>query len=157
MVGPWSRRSGLCCAWATRGWTCRPSLALGVRSTPVGTGGVQGKPRYLDCSRIKLHQHGTNRLGSQVRQAISRTKGGINTKLAAMVDAHGRAVALGLVPGQQHDLKASKFTDSLSAIPMPMNAPRTFTPSSSPAEAATSTRWLSQRRRVEAARVHAAE
>jgi transposase len=44
--------------------------------------------------------------GGQAKHAIGRTKGGINTKLAVVVDAYGRAVALGLAPGQQHDLKA---------------------------------------------------
>ena len=67
---------------------------------------AQGELRHLDCSHIKLHQHGTNPRGGQTPQAIGRTKGGINTKLAAIVDTHGRAVALGLAAGQRHDLYA---------------------------------------------------
>lgn len=65
-----------------------------------------GELRHLDCSHIKLHQHGANPRGGQEGQAIGRTKGGLNTKLAAVVDGRGRAVALNLVPGPQHDLRA---------------------------------------------------
>ena len=68
--------------------------------------GARGELRHLDFSHIKLHQHGTNPPTGQARQAIGRTKGGINTKLAAVVEARGRAVAVCLAPGQQHDLKA---------------------------------------------------
>lgn len=65
-----------------------------------------GQLRHLDCSHIKLHQHGSNPAGGQSEQAIGRSKGGLNTKLAAAVDARGRAVAVALAPGQQHDSKA---------------------------------------------------
>ena len=67
---------------------------------------AKGKLRHIDCSHIKLHQDGANPRGGQSTQAIGRTKGGINTKLAAVVDGHGRAVALGLAAGQRHDLYA---------------------------------------------------
>jgi transposase len=67
---------------------------------------ARGELRHLDCSHIKVHDHGTNPAGGQAEQAIGRTKGGINTKLAAIMDAYGRAVALCLAPGQRHDLKA---------------------------------------------------
>ena len=61
-----------------------------------------GELRHLDCSHIKLHQHGANPPGGQAQHAIGRTKGGLNTKLSAVVDAGGRAVAVSLAPGQQH-------------------------------------------------------
>ena len=68
--------------------------------------GAKGTLRHLDCSHIKLHQDGTNPPGGQLAQAIGRTKGGLNTKLAAVADQHGRAVAVALAPGPQHDLHA---------------------------------------------------
>ena len=68
--------------------------------------GAKGRLRHLDCSHIKLHQDGANPRGGQLAQAIGRTKGGLNTKLAAVVDQHGRAVAVALAPGPQHDLLA---------------------------------------------------
>ena len=39
-------------------------------------------------------------------KSVGRTKGGLNTKPAAVVDRHGRAVAVWLAPGPQHDLHA---------------------------------------------------
>ena len=39
-------------------------------------------------------------------QAMGRTKGGLNTKLAMIVDALGRPIAIRLAPGNRHDLKA---------------------------------------------------
>ncbi len=65
-----------------------------------------GALRHLDCSHIKLHQHGANPAGGQIAQAMGRTKGGLNTKLSAVVDQHGRAVAVSLAPGPQHDQHA---------------------------------------------------
>ena len=53
-----------------------------------------------------MHQDGANPRGGQAAQAIGRTKGGINTKLAAIVEGGGRAVALCLAEGQRHDLYA---------------------------------------------------
>jgi len=96
--GPWSsvytrwRRWCACGLWARM-------LALLSR-------GATGELRHLDCSHIKLHQHGANPPGGQAAQGIGRTKGGLNTKLAAVVDAKGRVVAVCLAPGQRHDLKA---------------------------------------------------
>jgi len=37
---------------------------------------------------------------------MGRTKGGLNTKLSAVVDARGRVLAVSLAPGQQHDQHA---------------------------------------------------
>jgi transposase len=65
-----------------------------------------GQVRSLDCSFIKVHCDGANPRGGQAVQAMGRTKGGLNTKLAAVVDGVGRAVGLHLAPGQQHDLRA---------------------------------------------------
>lgn len=96
--GPWSSVYSRWRRWCARGlWD--ELLAELAR-------GAEGELRHLDCSHIKLHQHGANPAGGQEFQAIGRTKGGINTKLAAAVDAYGRAVSLSLAPGQQHDLKA---------------------------------------------------
>jgi transposase len=71
----------------------------------VVSAAAEGDMRHLDCSQFKLHQEGANPRGGQATQAICRTKGGINTKLAAIV-GRGRAVALGLAAGQRHDLHA---------------------------------------------------
>lgn len=96
--GPWGSVYTRFRRWRQAGLFAR-MLALVAK-------GAKGELRHLDCSHIKLHQDGTNPAGGQCLQAIGRTKGGINTKLAAVVDGRGRAVALSLAAGQRHDLYA---------------------------------------------------
>ena len=96
--GPWSSVYTRYRRWCAAGLFAR--MLAGLAS------GAEGELRHLDCSHIKLHQHGTNPAGGQAAQAMGRTKGGLNTKLAAAVEARGRVVAVALAPGQQHDQKA---------------------------------------------------
>ena len=60
----------------------------------------------VDGTFIKVHKHGAGapRGGltpeeSQVAQAIGRSRGGLTTKLMALVDRRGRLAVLSLVPG----------------------------------------------------------
>jgi hypothetical protein len=100
---------------------CRHVLASGVRFTfvidddapPVFfqifallTVDAERELRHLDCPHIKLRQHGSNPARGQAARAIGRTKGGLNTKLSAVVDARGRSVEVSLAPNQQHDQHA---------------------------------------------------
>jgi len=66
-------------------------------------GGAYGKIRSVDCSHIKIHQDTANPAGGQTAQAMGRTKGGFNTKLAAVVEAVGRVGGLSLTPGLRYD------------------------------------------------------
>jgi transposase len=66
-----------------------------------------GRVRFVDGSHIKLHQFGTNPAGGQSAQAIGRTKGGLNTKLCALVEGEGRMVAAVLAPGQTYEVEAA--------------------------------------------------
>ena len=68
---------------------------------------AKGRLRFLDASHIKVHQDGANPAGGQQNQAIGRIKGGLNTKLTAMVDTRGRALSLSLAPGQSADVKVA--------------------------------------------------
>ena len=68
---------------------------------------LQLKVVMVDGTFIKVHKHGTGALrrgltpeDSRIAQAIGKTKGGLNTKLMALVDQHGRLAAFSLVPGQ---------------------------------------------------------
>jgi transposase len=88
--GPWSSVYARYRRWCASGLFAR-MLAMLAKD-------AEGELRHLDCSHIKLHQHGANPQGGQVAQAMGRTKGGLNTKLSAVVDARGRAVALSLAP-----------------------------------------------------------
>lgn len=96
--GPWSSVYTRYRRWCDGG--------LFARMLTILTSGAEGELRHLDCSHIKLHQHGANPQGGQAAQAMGRTKGGLNTKLSAVVDARGRALAVSLAPGQQHDQHA---------------------------------------------------
>ena len=96
--GPWGSVYTRFRRWCAAG--CFSRMLAVVSSAAVG------ELRHIDCSHIKLHQDGTNPRGGQAPHAIGRTKGGINTKLATIVDSRGHAVALGLAAGQRHDLYA---------------------------------------------------
>lgn len=96
--GPWSSVYARYRRWCASGLFARMLAVLAKDAV--------GELRHLDCSHIKLHQHGANPQGGQAAQAMGRTKGGLNTKLSAVVDARGRAVALCLAPGPQHDQHA---------------------------------------------------
>jgi len=68
--------------------------------------GARGTTRFVDSTYIKLHQDGANPAGGQRAQGIGLTKGGLNTKLTALADSYGRAVALSLLPGQCSEIEA---------------------------------------------------
>ena len=76
---------------------------LWARLLSVLAAKAYGQIRSVDCTHIKIHRDGVNPVGGQSAQAMGRIKGGFNTKLAATVDALGRAVALSLAPGQCYD------------------------------------------------------
>jgi transposase len=76
-----------------------------------------GRVRFVDGSHIKLHQFGTNPAGGQSGQAIGRTKGGLNTKLCALVEGKGRLVAAVLAPGQTYEVEAAApLVDTLKNV-----------------------------------------
>ncbi|NJM55314.1 MAG: IS5 family transposase [Verrucomicrobiae bacterium] len=72
-------------------------------------------PRYavmlaVDTTHIKAHQDATRSPLSVEEQKLGKTKGGRNTKLSAVVNLTGRAVALRLVCGQEHDSRSALDT-----------------------------------------------
>jgi len=96
--GPWSSVYTRFRRWCASGLWARLLELVGR--------GAFGTIRCIDCSHIKVHRDAANTIGGQANQAMGRTKGGLNTKLAAVVDGLGRAVGLFVAPGQQHDLRA---------------------------------------------------
>jgi transposase len=105
---PWRDVPGCFGSWQsvyTR-WRRWCASGLWARLLQVLARRRRGSLRHLDCSHIKVHHHGLNPVGGQPGQAIGHSRGGANTKLAAVVDAGGRAIALALAPGQRHDSQA---------------------------------------------------
>jgi transposase len=96
--GPWQ---SVYTRW--RRW-CRAGLWAWLFKKIAGRG--FGRIRSMDTTCIKVHAHGANPAGGQKAQAMGRTKGGLNTKLAMIVDALGRPIAMRLAPGNRQDLKA---------------------------------------------------
>ena len=68
---------------------------------------AEGCVRFIDGSHVKCHQFATNPAGGQSAQAIGRTKGGLNTKICALVEGRGRLMAAVIAPGQTYEVEAS--------------------------------------------------
>ena len=68
----------------------------------------------IDASHIKVHQHGMGAPGGT--EDAGRTKGGINTKIHAAVDAHGMPVRFLITAGNQAD--CTQGTALLEGLPL---------------------------------------
>ena len=59
---------------------------------------------FVDSTHVKVHADGSNPAGGQAAQAMGRTKGGLNTKIHALVNAHSRAIVIALSSGNEADI-----------------------------------------------------
>ena len=98
--GPWSSVYTRWYRWAHSGLWASILDALSEDA--------EGSLRHLDSSHVKVHQDAANPAGGQENQCLGRTKGGLNCKITALVDAKGRAVQLALAPGQRNDMIAAE-------------------------------------------------
>ena len=57
----------------------------------------------VDATIVKVHRHGQGAKRGTSRQAIGKSKGGMTTKILALVDALGNLVHFVLLPGQRYD------------------------------------------------------
>ncbi|MVA27264.1 IS5 family transposase (plasmid) [Agrobacterium vitis] len=58
----------------------------------------------IDSSCVRVHQHAANgKKGDQHDGCMGRSRGGLTTKIHAVVDADGRPIRLALTAGQAHD------------------------------------------------------
>jgi transposase len=57
----------------------------------------------VDGTIVRVHQHGSGARGGTKTQAIGHSRGGLTTKIVALVDALGNLVRFVLLPGQRHD------------------------------------------------------
>ncbi len=99
VYGPWSSVYTRWRRWCQCGLWARVLQLLAQRTI--------GALRFVDASHIKVHQDASNPAGGQQRQAIGRTKGGLNTKLTAWVDGRRRAPQLSLAAGQRADVRVA--------------------------------------------------
>jgi len=66
-----------------------------------------GQLRHLDATHVKVHQDASSG-GHHKTEAIGRTKGGVNTKITALVDGLGRPLQVELATGNCADVKAAE-------------------------------------------------
>src|SRR5215472_3710352 len=58
----------------------------------------------IDSTIVRAHQHSAGASKKDENQALGRSKGGLSTKIHALVDALGNPLRFLLTPGQVHDL-----------------------------------------------------
>jgi len=69
----------------------------------------------IDTSIVRVHQHGACITRNQ-RQSMGRSRGGLTSKIHAVVDGNGLPVRLALSPGEAHDVRlAGKLLSRLKS------------------------------------------
>jgi transposase len=63
-----------------------------------------GRLRFIDATYIRVHRSGANPAGGQAAQALGISRGGLTTKIHALVDGRGRALKLLLSAGNVADI-----------------------------------------------------
>ena len=58
--------------------------------------------QMIDTSIVRVHQHGAC-ISRNRRQPMGRSRGGLTSKIHAVVDTHGLPVRLALTAGEAHD------------------------------------------------------
>ncbi|MEN3951233.1 IS5 family transposase [Iodidimonas sp. SYSU 1G8] len=62
-----------------------------------------GDVQMIDSSSIRVHQHAANGKKAERSRCMGRSRGGLTTKIHALVDVEGRPIRLKLTEGQAHD------------------------------------------------------
>ena len=71
--------------------------------------------QMIDTSIVRVHQHGSCITRNQ-RQSMGRSRGGLTSKIHAVVDSNGLPVRLALSPGEAHDVRlAGKLLSRLKS------------------------------------------
>ena len=65
---------------------------------------LQGSRFFLDSTHVKVHRCASNPAGGQAAQAMGTTRGGLNTKIHAVVDEAGLPGRLLLSAGNEADI-----------------------------------------------------
>ena len=78
------------------------------------TEAYDGDVQMIDSSSVRVHQHAGWLKRGGIR-CMGRSRGGLTTKIHAVVDAKGLPIRLGLTPGQAYDGEAAM--ELLNALP----------------------------------------
>ena len=71
--------------------------------------------QMIDTSIVRVHQHGAC-ISRNKRQSMGRSRGGLTSKIHAVVDSNGLPVRLALTAGQVHDNRlATKLLSRLKS------------------------------------------
>jgi transposase len=69
---------------------------------------LSGAPDFeyamIDGTIVSVHQKASGAKGGAEKNAIGRSRGGLTTKIVALVDALGNLIRFVLLPGQRHDI-----------------------------------------------------
>ena len=65
---------------------------------------LRGSRSFLDATHVKVHRCASNPAGGQALQAMGRPKGGLNSKISAIVDEAGHTIRLFLSAGHDADI-----------------------------------------------------
>jgi transposase len=63
--------------------------------------------QMIDTSIVRVHQHGAC-ISRNRRQSMGRSRGGLTSKIHALVDTNGLPVRLALTPGEAHDNRLAR-------------------------------------------------
>jgi transposase len=69
-----------------------------------------GAVKMIDTSMVRVHQHAAS-ISNSGNQAVGRSRGGLTSKLHAVVDANGLPVRFGITPGEAHDNRLCLASD----------------------------------------------
>ena len=70
---------------------------------------------FVDSTHVKVHADGSNPAGGQAAQAMGRTKGGLNTKIHALVNVRSQALVIALSAGNDADISLAERAHGVPA------------------------------------------
>jgi hypothetical protein len=73
--------------------------------------GCNAAVQMIDTSVVRVHQHGAC-IADNSHQDMGRSRGGLTSKIHAVVDTNGLPVDLALTPGEAHDIDCVRFSST---------------------------------------------
>jgi len=95
-LGGWNNTHRRFSRWAVRGVWAKILILLALDA--------DNEYAMIDATIVRAHQHSAGAPKGSGDQAIGRSKGGLSTKIHALVDALGNPLKIILTAGQVHDL-----------------------------------------------------